>query len=262
MRVRQQEPLTLSHGPRVRLNGLLCHSGQAGPDAVLFVHGFGSTHYGEKARAVEAACARRGWTFVSFDFRGHGLSSGNLLELSGRSLQEDLGVVADWLGTQGIERLFLVGSSMGGWTSAWFCLLQPGRVAACAGIAPAFDFVKRRASPLSEEEVRQWRQTGRHRVQSNYLDVEIGTGLLDELDVFPLTRLQEGWTTPLLIFHGMADEVVPWTDSLEFVQRSHCSDVELRLYKDGDHRLLARKDEMAEGACQFFGRWWQGHGHP
>ena len=26
----------------------------------------------------------------------------------------------------------------------------------------------------------------------------------------------------------------------------------MRLFKDGDHRLLARKDEMAEEACRFF----------
>jgi hypothetical protein len=30
--------------------------------------------------------------------------------------------------------------------------------------------------------------------------------------------------------------------------------MELRLYKDGDHRLLAYSEEMAEAACNFFAR--------
>ena len=44
--------------------------------AVLYVHGFGSAHTGNKGEALAAACARRGWAFAAFDFRGHGRSGG------------------------------------------------------------------------------------------------------------------------------------------------------------------------------------------
>jgi fermentation-respiration switch protein FrsA (DUF1100 family) len=47
-----------------------------------------------------------------------------------------------------------------------------------------------------------------------------------------------------------------WTESLDFVQRVGFPDIELRLYKDGDHRLVAWKDELAEESCRFFARWW------
>src|SRR5437764_535063 len=60
------------------LSGKLSFRGAPGPDAVLFVHGFGSTHAGEKSAALESACARRGWTYAAFDFRGHGASPGTL----------------------------------------------------------------------------------------------------------------------------------------------------------------------------------------
>jgi hypothetical protein len=39
---------------------------------------------------------------------------------------------------------------------------------------------------------------------------------------------------------------------LAFGQRTACTDVELRLLKDGDHRLLAFKAERADAACEFF----------
>src|SRR5688572_7186321 len=49
--------------------------GTTHPDfAVVWVHGFGSHRGGEKAETVRAECARRGWTFAAFDFRGHGES--------------------------------------------------------------------------------------------------------------------------------------------------------------------------------------------
>ena len=99
--------------------------------AVLYVHGFGSTRMGEKPAAFEAACARRGWTFASFDFRGHGQSSGTLLELRPSGLLEDLTVVGEYLARRGVRRLGLVGSSMGGWASAWFSVRSPERVLAC-----------------------------------------------------------------------------------------------------------------------------------
>jgi dipeptidyl aminopeptidase/acylaminoacyl peptidase len=59
---------------------------------------------------------------------------------------------------------------------------------------------------------------------------------------------------PLLIFHGMLDETVPYMQSISFLQTARHADIELRLYKDGDHRLLKYKEEMAEAACSFFSR--------
>jgi hypothetical protein len=52
----------------------------------------------------------------------------------------------------------------------------------------------------------------------------------------------------------MKDDVVPYMDSLAFVERAAHPHLELRLFKGGDHRLLAYKEEMAEAACEFFAR--------
>jgi pimeloyl-ACP methyl ester carboxylesterase len=136
--------------------GTLSYAGAAGAAAVVFVHGFGSTRTGEKAAAVEAACARRAWTYAAFDFRGHGQSSGSLLELRAGGLQQDLEQIRDHLAQRGVSRLFLVGSSMGGFAAAWFARRHPDLVAACAFIAPAFNFVGR-LSRLTEAERHKWR---------------------------------------------------------------------------------------------------------
>src|SRR5438045_988046 len=97
------------------LVGDLSQSSDRKPWAVVSCHGLGSRRGGIKAQALEAACAERDWTFIEFDFRGHGASSGHLLELRGSSLLADLDVVRDHLAGRGIKQLCLVGTSMGGW---------------------------------------------------------------------------------------------------------------------------------------------------
>jgi pimeloyl-ACP methyl ester carboxylesterase len=254
MSSRQTESLGLPHPSGGALQGHLSHSVQPGEWAVVYIHGFASNSSGEKSKVVEAACAARGWTYASFDFRGHGQSTGNLLDLSGGALLDDLDVVQAWLASQGVRRLCLYGSSMGGWAATWYALRRPEIVAACALAAPAFQFLTFRWDRMSDEERHRWRETGRLRVHNEWIDVEIGAGGLDEMDQYSAGELAARLKCPLLIFHGIMDDAVPYTHSLAFVETARNPDIELRLYKDGDHRLLKYKEEMADAACAFFGR--------
>jgi uncharacterized protein len=236
------------------LEAYLSYQGSPSEWAVLYVHGFTSTRGGEKAEALETVCANRGWTFASFDFRGHGASTGTLLELRGTGLLEDLDAVRDYLIGRGVHRLCPVGSSMGGWASAWFTARHPATVLACVLIAPGLDFLWTRWDALTEDERQKWRRTGRLAVHSQWADTEIGYGVVEEIGLFPLDALVRGLARPVLIFHGLHDDVVPVSQSLDFLERAAYPAIELRIYKDGDHRLLAYKSEMAESACTFFER--------
>jgi uncharacterized protein len=223
--------------------------------AVVYIHGFGSTRSGQKADALEAACGRRGWTFASFDFRGHGQSSGSLLELRGTGLLEDVEAVRDYLVGRGIPRLCPVGSSMGGWAAAWFTLRHPQIVPACVLIAPALDFLRSRWAMLTPAQKEAWRQTGRLRVQSDWVNAELGYGLAEEREDFPAERLAAELTRPMLVFHGLKDDVVDPAHSLSLAQNASTSIVELRFFGKGDHRLFAFSEEMAEESCRFLGRY-------
>jgi pimeloyl-ACP methyl ester carboxylesterase len=222
--------------------------------ALVYVHGFGSTGAGQKALALEEACARRGWTFVSFDFRGHGQSTGSLLNLRGSALLEDLEAMREYLLSRGIRRFCPVGSSMGGWTSAWFTLRHPQCVPVCVLIAPALDFLRSRWALATESGREQWKRTGRLRVRSAWVNKEIGYGIVEEIDQFPAQKLAEELVRPLLIFHGMKDDVVPYQHSLTLAERAIRCKIELRLFSNGDHRLLEYATEMAEAACDFVGK--------
>src|SRR5437764_191955 len=137
MAPRREETFRLTLPAKGELEVYWSFPGQPGEWAVVYVHGFGSTRRGEKALAVEKACVARGWTFAAFDFRGHGASSGTMLDLCGTGLLEDLEALHEYLAGRGVRRLCPVGSSMGGWAAAWFSVRHPHAVPACAAIAPA-----------------------------------------------------------------------------------------------------------------------------
>jgi fermentation-respiration switch protein FrsA (DUF1100 family) len=75
------------------------------------------------------------------------------------------------------------------------------------------------------------------------------------MDQFPVERVAAELSRPLLIFHGLLDDIVPYQQSVVFAERANHPEIEVRLFKNGDHRLLAYKNEMAEAACVFFARW-------
>jgi pimeloyl-ACP methyl ester carboxylesterase len=249
--------LPLSEPVEIRLTTGDILRGEVRPgsgQAVVYVHGFGSHRRGEKALALADACARRGWTFAAFDFRGHGSSDGAMRDLTASRLLEDLSAVREFLAARGWTRLGLVGSSLGGFAAAWFAARHPEVVTGCVLLAPAFRFLKRRYAELTKAEREEWRRTGVRRVRNEWVDTEIGYGLVEERSAFDPDDLARRWRIPLLIYHGLTDNVVPVADSLAFVEATPYPDVELRLLKAGDHRLTAFKDEVAEEACRFLER--------
>jgi pimeloyl-ACP methyl ester carboxylesterase len=258
MSERQSEQVRLPLANGLALRGQVSFPVQPGPAAVLFIHGYTSRRDGTKAQAVEAMCAGWGWTFAAFDFRGHGDSDGTLSDLSGSALQEDLEAIRAYLAERGIQQLFLVGSSMGGWASAWFAVTHPGVVPACAVIAPAFSFPRYHWERLTQDEQRDWRARRRVAVQnvSRGSNEFLNFALIEEMDRYPLEALIERWAAPLLIFHGMQDDVVPYSGSIYFVERAAHPEMELCLLKNGDHRLHTFRDEMARQMGDFFARWW------
>lgn len=249
--MRQHEPIDIRLATGESLRGDLRFTDAPGDHAIVFIHGFASRRDGEKSVALEVACANTGWTFAAIDCRGHGESDGSMRDLRSSRLLEDLSALQHYLAERGVRELFLVGSSMGGFASAWFAL-DCDAVKACVMLAPAFHFLERRWNALSEFERAYWKQAGYVRYKNDYVDTEVGYGLMEERHLFPFEQLVSRWTKPALIFHGLADDIVPATDSIDFQHRAAGTEIEVRLYKNGDHRLTAWKDEMAIEACRFF----------
>ena len=193
---------------------------------------------------------KRNWTFIACDFRGHGDSDGVMNELLGSRLLEDLYAIVREAQKRAGGKLFLFGSSMGGWASAWFAARFPTQVAACAFVAPAFRFLEWRN--LTEAERAEWQRTGRRRVKNEFVDVEISYDLTAEANHFKFETLAANFITPSIIFHGMADGIVPYSVSIDFASSCATKEIDLVIIKGGDHRLNRNGKKLAQAACDFF----------
>jgi len=119
----------LPDGSRLILRGEL--AGQGPP--VVLLHGLSAT----RRNVVQGSRAlpRRGYRLIAYDARGHGASS-PAPSYGYPELIEDLEAVLDQLG---LERVALVGSSMGAATAMAFALRHPERAAALVQITPAYN---------------------------------------------------------------------------------------------------------------------------
>ena len=249
MRHCEEFELVMADGEVVRGD---CHftPGQGETPVVVFAHGLGSDRTGQKIGAFEAECAQRGWALVAADFRGHGRSDGKMVDLSGPRLLEDLAAIVGEARQRAGGPLLLVGSSMGGWTAAWLTIAHPELarlVDACALIAPAlrfFDWLT-----LDETARAAWVETGRHRLRTEYLDMELGSQLLTDASDYSYDELRRRFALPAVIFHGMQDETIPYQLSLDFIERAEERRLELYLSREGDHRLIAQRRVMARESC-------------
>jgi pimeloyl-ACP methyl ester carboxylesterase len=116
--------------------------------AVVLLHGLTAT----RRYVVHGSglLARRGYRVVAFDARGHGESGApaDSAAYEYSDLCSDLGAVVEGLG---IERVVLVGHSMGAATAVRFALSSPSSVAALVQITPAYD------GERSGEDLGSWR---------------------------------------------------------------------------------------------------------
>jgi pimeloyl-ACP methyl ester carboxylesterase len=215
----------------------------AGP-GIVFLGGFRSDMTGTKALFLEDYCRRQGRAYVRFDYFAHGESSGDFADGTISRWRDDAVAVIDSL-TEGPQ--ILVGSSMGGWIMVLAALARKERVAALVGIAAAPDFTSDLLPQrLSEAQRRILHDEGRIVLPSSYdpAGYLYTRALVEDGDRNLVLRGDIALSCPARLLHGMADESVPWQQSLKLAERLSSADVTLTLVKDGDHRL-SRDEDLA-----------------
>ena len=218
------------------------HRSEGRAPTVVFMTGLRSDMTGGKALALEAHCQKRAQSFVRFDYRGHGESSGRFEECVISDWLEDTLAVLDEL-TEG--PLLLVGSSLGGWLMLRAALLRPTRVLGLVGIAAAADFTEELMwKRLSEEErARLMREGALHRLSPYSSEpMTITRALIEDGRKHLLLASPIAFLGPVRLIHGLSDPDVPFETAFRIAMRLLSSDVEITLIKGGGHRLSEPAD--------------------
>ncbi|MCU0568708.1 MAG: alpha/beta fold hydrolase [Oculatellaceae cyanobacterium Prado106] len=146
------------------------------------------------------------------------------------------------------QPVYLIGSSLGGLTAAWLAERNPA-VQRILLLAPAFEFLQHWLPQLGDEQVALWRQA-RSLPLYHYgakRKLPLGDRFLLDLEQYDDRQLQR--PIPMLILHGLHDEVIPVEASRRYAaERPWVELVEL----ESDHGLGNAIGEIWDQAQRFF----------
>ncbi len=213
---------------------------------VIFHHGFMSDMNGYKALTLEKYCRMRGINFIRYDNYGCGASSGQLHDQNLTSWIEGGKQVIKHLAKG--KKIIHVGSSLGAWIGISLALELPEHIIGVINLAPAFDFTQKLIlDQLTHEQTKQFEKDkifylhkGQGDKQYTYpitLDL-----VQDARKYLVLNKEQLEFSFPVHLIHGMQDTEVPYTLSIEFMQKLKSPGV-LKLIQDAGH-TLARDSDM------------------
>ena len=206
-------------------------SGRVDIRGVVFLSGFYSTMQSTKAEAVSQWCYQNHVRYLRFDYFGHGQSSGVFEKGTVRLWCKNVADVIDSL-TEGPQ--ILIGSSFGGWMATLFAEENPDKVAGLLLIAPAVEMMTMLSSP---ERMKILQRDGLYYLPSDPSDIPITQELIEDGQQYLLLDKQVSYTGKVHILQGQKDTSVPWESSLRLAQRITSQNVQLHLFKNGDHRL-------------------------
>ena len=209
---------------------------------VVFFHGFMSDMIGQKPSAILNFCRKQRINFLTFEYSGHGKSTGKFIE----------GNISKWtneakkiikLKTKKYHSLIFVGSSMGSWIALNLFSYFKKQIKGFVGISSAPEFL---------EEL-MWKKF------NNKIKKKIMTEKIYQLEVggfiYPLTKqlILDGRKNkvlnskinikvPIVLFHGLNDEIVPLNFSKKIFNICKKSKKKLIKIKNGDHSLSKKSD--------------------
>ena len=180
-------------------------SGAPAHPLVIMSHGFGGMHHPQDPLAERLA--GEGFLVYGFDFCGGGpmsRSSGTTTEMSVLTEAADLNMVMDDLMERGDvdrSRVVLIGTSQGGFVSAYLAAQRPADVAAMVLFFPAF--------VIQDDARRTAEEHGGIPERYEVMGVALGGIYAQDALSFDIYEHIGAYSGPVRIVHGDADQLVP-----------------------------------------------------
>jgi pimeloyl-ACP methyl ester carboxylesterase len=206
----------------------------------LYLHGFASSPQSTKARYMQKKFAELGLALDIPDL--------NLTDFSTVTLSEQLAYLnLTYLSND--EPMVVIGSSLGGFLAIQLAAQNP-LVEKIVLLAPAFGFSQRIAKALGAENVAKWQADGSREFYHYGLKRNVNLQFRFFVDAQNYSEENLTRSLPMLIFHGVHDDVVPAALSEEVAKKR--SQVTLKLLDD-DHALGNDLDSIWEDIKNFLG---------
>lgn len=227
-----EERVSFLNGRGQTLAGILHRPpASALPAGVILCHGMESNKESEKIVALSRKLTEKGIFALRFDFACAGESGGKFEEITYSGEVEDLKAAFNLMLRYPVQRVAILGSSMGGTVALLFAAEEP-RVANLVTLAAPLHPEKITDNLLTREEVRSWRQSGFF----VYHGRRINISLLNDIEKLNIPEAAKKIFCPALIIHGDADETVPVEEAYELYSHLR-GPKKICIFKGADHRL-------------------------
>lgn len=242
------QPIAFRARDGVALHGWFAPAPPPSKGTVVFSHGYA----GDCSPDLKYVPLfnQSGFNVCLFDYRGHGSSEGHFTSLVYFE-RGDLLCALDYLRTRGIERVGLMGFSMGGAVSLAAAPLSPMVVA----VASDSTFAE-----LSQIISNAARERGMPAILASGLGhlVELLAALRLHANLFsadPIRSIGRISPRPVLIMHGTADEAVPVSEAYRLYAAAN-EPKDLWIVPGANHRMIEQVagDEYRRRIIDFFDR--------
>ena len=206
---------------------------------IVFIHGLNSDMEGKKAIFVEKYAKKNKLSFIRFDCRGHGKSSGNFEDFTISDWKKDLFDIIDNL-TKGPQ--ILIGSSMGGWLMLLAAKSKKRKVSALIGLAAAADFGKDLFNSLSIKNKQDIKTKGITKYTYKGFAYYLTKEFFIHCTKNKILNKKIRFNKPVILIHGNKDNIVKDTMPIKIMKKLSSQNVQIKFLKSSDHSLSSSAD--------------------
>ena len=208
---------------------------------IIFFHGFMSDITGEKPSTFRKYCGKKKIGFLTFEYSGHGKSSGKFIEGNISKWSNDAKQIIK-AKIKGKKKLIFIGSSMGSWIALNLLPVFKKQIKGFIGISSAPEFLEKLMWKKFTKKIKKIIMTNKiyHLEESEYTYPITKQLIMNGRKNRVLNKIN--LNIPITLFHGLKDEVVPLTFSKQILKIFPKAKKKLIKIKNGNHSLSKKND--------------------
>ena len=209
---------------------------------VVFFHGFMSNMIGAKPTEIQRFCKKRKLNFLKFEYSGHGKSTGKFIEGNISKWTDDAKKIIKSK-IKKDKNLIFIGSSMGSWIALNLFSFFKKQIKGFVGISSAPEFLEELMWKKFNKKIKKIIMTNKiHHLDHGGFIYPLTKQLILDGRKNKILNKKININIPIILFHGLKDEVVPLKFSKKILKIFKKAKKKLIIIKNANHSLSKKND--------------------
>lgn len=209
---------------------------------IIFFHGFMSDITGEKPSTFRKYCRKKKIGFLTFEYTGHGKSSGKFIEGNISKWSNDAKQIIK-AKIKNKKKLIFIGSSMGSWIALNLFSVFKKQIKGFIGISSAPEFLEKLMWKKFTKKTKKIIIANKiYYLQGDKWTYPITKQLIMNGRKNNVLNKKINLNIPITLFHGLKDNIVPLIFSKKILKIFPKAKKKLIKISNGDHSLSKKND--------------------